>query len=96
MDNIIEKTTTFRDHPGYKVFLEEMQDGKKHIRKLHKNIDEEWNTLCFLHKTGINVPELYKKDKNGMYMQYIDGGMLWDNYQTADMETKQDLIIKYY
>ena len=92
MDNIIVKTTVFRNHPGGKVFLEEMLDGQNHIRKLHKSINEEWDALCFLHGTGINIPELYKIDENGLYMQYIDGGMLWENYQTADTATQQDLI----
>ncbi|MCL2054649.1 MAG: aminoglycoside phosphotransferase family protein [Oscillospiraceae bacterium] len=95
MENTIVKTTTFRDYPGGEVILEEMQDGRKHIRKLHKSIDEEWDALCFLQGAGINIPELYKKDENGLYMQYIDGGMLWDNYQAADTATQHDLIEKF-
>jgi hypothetical protein len=41
MDNIIIKTSTLRDHPGCKVLLEEMQDGRKHVRKLHTNTQYE-------------------------------------------------------
>ena len=98
MENIIVKTTTFRDHPGCKCFLEEMQEGQKHVRKSyadHAKTDEEWDALCYLYNAGFNVPKPYKKDTQGMYMQYIDGGILWDKYQTVDAATQQDLIRKF-
>ena len=98
MTKPIIKTTTFRDHPGCKVLLEEMQDGQKFIRKSCRDkvtTDKEWDALNYLHSAGINVPELYRNNEHGMYMQYIDGGMLWDSYQTADADCQQDLIEKF-
>jgi len=98
MTNPIIKTTIFRDHPGCKVLLEEMQDGQKHIRKSYwdkATTDKEWDALNYLKSAGISIPELYRIDENGMYMQFIDGGMLWDSYQTADADRQQDLIEKF-
>ncbi|MDR1690030.1 MAG: aminoglycoside phosphotransferase family protein [Clostridiales bacterium] len=98
MNNHIVKTTILRDNPGCKVLLEEMQDGRKHVRKsyVHSvNTDGEWNALCFLYSANFNVPKPYKKNAQGMYMQYIDGGVLWDSYQAADAITKQELINKF-
>ncbi|MCL1882409.1 MAG: aminoglycoside phosphotransferase family protein [Defluviitaleaceae bacterium] len=95
MNNTILKTTTFRDHPGCKVVLEEMQNGQKHIRKLHAKVDEEWDAMCFLHNAGFNVPKPYKIDEQGMYMQYLDNGILWDSYQIADAATQKELINKF-
>lgn len=105
MDNIIVKTTTFRDHPRCKVLLEEMQDGQKHVRKSYgaRNIslnnvpldDEEWAALCFLYNSGLNVPKPYKKDEQGMYMQYIDNGIFLDLYKVADIATQSKLTDKF-
>lgn len=98
MDNSIIKTTTFRDNPGCKVFLEEKHGGQKHVRKLYANSmsnDEEWDALCFLYNSGFNVPEPYKKDEQGIYMQYIDNGMLWNCYQTADTVIRHELHKKF-
>ncbi|MDR1689388.1 MAG: hypothetical protein LBS21_12370, partial [Clostridiales bacterium] len=83
MNNHVVKTTVLRDNPGCKVLLEEMRDGRKHVRKSYvhsADTDGEWNALCFLYNANFNVPKPYKKDAQGMYMQYIDGGVLWDSY----------------
>ncbi len=99
MDNQIVKTTIFKDNPNIKVVLEEMQDGRKHVIKSSVKgmnlLEGEWNALCYLYNAGFNVPEPYKKDEQGMYMQYIDNGIFWDSYQTADTTTQQELIEKF-
>jgi len=103
MDNIVVKTTVFRDHPGCKVLLEEKQDGQKHVRKSYgannvslNNVlldDEEWDALCFLYNAGLNVPEPYKKDESGIYMQFIDNGMFSDLYNNASSNTQSNHLI---
>jgi len=105
MDNVVVKTTTLRNHPNCMVLLEEMQDGRKHIRKSYgannvslNNVlldEEEWDALCFLYNAGFNVPEPYKKDEQGMYMQYIDNGIFWDLHRIADSDTQSNLTDKF-
>ncbi len=98
MDNTIVKTTAFRDNPFCKVLLEEMQDGRKHVRKIYLNneqLNNEWDAMCFLYNEGFSVPEPYKKDENGMYLQYIDNGVFYDILIAADDTTKHELMAKF-
>ena len=68
MDNGIVKTTAFRDHPNIKALLEEMQDGRRHVRKMSplgvSLLDEEWDALCYLYNASFSVPKPYKKDEH--------------------------------
>jgi len=105
VDNDVIETKIFRDNLGCKVILETTRDGKRYVRKTYginnvslNNVpldDEEWDALCFFYDAGLNVPKPYKKDENGIYMQYIDNGMFLDAYKTAGIAAKSKLTERF-
>jgi aminoglycoside phosphotransferase (APT) family kinase protein len=104
MDNRIVKTTKFNTGFAGEVFLEEMQDGRQHIRKTYINsksltnadeIGKEWDALVFLHNAGYAVPEPYKKDQHNIIMQYVDSGNFWETYQAVGTTAQYELMDKF-
>ena len=68
MDKIIKKLQGFS---GSEIFLIE-NNNKKFIRKIN-NIERNYNQLMVLQQAKFNVPKIYKKEKNILDMEYIDG-----------------------
>lgn len=95
----IVKTTILDTGFAGETVLEELHDGSRRIHKSYvKNpglLDDEWNALVFLYSKRYNVPNPYMKTDDGMYMQYIDGGNLWDSYNTSDVTARQEMIDKF-
>ncbi|MCL2216656.1 MAG: aminoglycoside phosphotransferase family protein [Defluviitaleaceae bacterium] len=82
------------------VKLAKTPDGRQCVYKSYSGqletlIDEEWDTLKFLHGLGYSVPEPYDRRDNGICMQYIDGGTLWDNYQNAGAVPRWEMMKKF-
>ena len=97
--NDVIKTTKLKDGFGGDVTLIETSDGKCCVRKFYTNpeadINAEWDALVFLHDKGFNVPKPLCKDKNNIYMQYIESGNLWGVFEKADDDLRLILIEKF-
>ncbi|MCL2387732.1 MAG: aminoglycoside phosphotransferase family protein [Defluviitaleaceae bacterium] len=104
MGNNIVKTTKLIDGWQSEICLIEAADGQCYVRKNYSEavyissptiISEEWDALVFLHDRGYSVPTPVRKDANGIYMQYIENGALWEVYGKSDKTSKQELMQKY-
>jgi len=68
MNKIIKKLQGFS---GSEIFLIE-NNKNKFIRKIN-NIERNYNQLMVLQQAKFNIPKIYKKEKNILDMEYIDG-----------------------
>ena len=69
-----------------------------HVRKSYSGVlqtNDEWDALCYLYKSGFNVPMPHKIDGLSMYVQYVDGGLYWYNYCAGDDTAKNVLVDKF-
>ena len=94
------KTTKLTNGWQSEINLIETTSGEQYIRKNYTFDDDtilknEWKTLTFLYNKGYSVPKPIKIDKDGIYMQYVEKGALWDVYNDSDSKTQQDLMKKY-
>ncbi|MCL2071553.1 MAG: aminoglycoside phosphotransferase family protein [Oscillospiraceae bacterium] len=100
MENKIVKTIKLDGGFAGDIHLIETAETERCIRKSYANnpsvdLNAEWNALVFLHNKGYSVPKPLSKNADEMYMQYIENGVLWNIYQTADTATQHDLIEKF-
>jgi len=92
------KQTIIKTTSEVEVRLEELPDGHKHIYKEYANhagINDEWDALVYLHGKGYSVPKPIRRSKNGMYIQYIENGTLWDFYKNADATAQKTLLTQF-
>jgi len=106
MESKTIKTTILNHGFAGEVRLEETSDGQKYVHKEYSTevlefpgnsnlMDDEWNTLVYLYNKGYNVPQPIRRTKNGMYMQYIENGALWEAYENADSDAQKEVIEKF-
>ena len=102
MENRAVKTTILNHGFAGEVTLEEMQDGRKYVHKAYTRTDldgsiinDEWDALFYLYNKGYSVPKPIERTKNGMYIQYIENGALWDTYKSAEANTRKKITEKF-
>jgi len=104
MGSEVVKITKIKDGWESEINLVEMTDGQHFVRKNYSEavnlnhptlMKEEWDTLVFLYSKGFSVPKPIRIDIDGVYMQYVRNGSLWDVYVKSDNDTKEMLMQKY-